>query len=475
VFCRNTALAAVIVGATVAAYIPALRSGFIWDDDSFLTNNALIRAPDGLRRFWLSTEPPDYFPLTSSTLWLEWRLWGREHPAGYHTVNVLLHAVSAVLLWRLLLALKIPGAWLAGLIFAVHPVNVESVAWITERKNVLPMVFFLLTLLAYLRFELQGRWWWYAAALVSFLLGLLAKTSIVMLPVVLLGLAWWRRGKISRQDLLHSAPFFVLSLVLGLVTVWYQTQRAIGTEVVRPEDFASRLAASGWAVWFYLYKALLPLNLCFVYPRWNVDPRSVLAWLPLVALVAVGAVLIVLRRHDWVRALLATLGYFGVMLLPVLGFVDIYFMRYSLVADHWQYFAIVGVIVLVSAALANWQQRLAQPRFAQGTAAGLVLVLSILTFLQARTYDNEQSLWNDVLAKNPSCWMAQNNMGIILQQAGRSEEAMAHHQEALRLKPDYAEGHTNLGVAMERGAIDGIPRTLSGSRETESTSDRCAL
>ena len=206
---------AAIVVITLIVYIPAMRADFIWNDDSFLTDNPHIKAPDGLYRFWFTTRSPDYFPLTSSMLWIEWRLWGMN-ATGYHVVNVLLHAVSSVLAWRVLRQLNVPGALLAGLVFAVHPVNVESVAWITERKNTLPMVFFLLSILFYLKSENNEPRRWYGLSLLSFLLGLLAKTSIVMLPAVLLGCAWWRRGRITRKDLLRVLPFLCLAAVLSL-------------------------------------------------------------------------------------------------------------------------------------------------------------------------------------------------------------------------------------------------------------------
>ena len=287
--------AALIVGAALLAYWPVFRAGFVWDDDKFLTENPLIRASDGLRRFWFTAEPPDYFPLTSSMLWFEWRLWG-PHAFGYHVVNVLLHAASAVLLWRALLRLKVPGAWLAGLLFAVHPVAVESVAWITERKNTLPMVFYLASILAFLRFEdgcshhddsfhhddttstTHGTPL-YLLSLVLFLLALLAKTSVVMLPAVLLLCAWWRRGKVAARDLLRTVPFFALALALGLVTVWFQYHSDIAGEVVRTDSLAARAAGAGWAIWFYLYKALLPVNLCFCYPRWTTS-ASLPAFVP---------------------------------------------------------------------------------------------------------------------------------------------------------------------------------------------------
>jgi len=452
-------LAAILILVTLLVYLPAFNAGFVWDDDTFLTENPLIHASDGLYRLWFTAEPPDYFPLTSSMLWLEWRLWG-DNPAGYHIVSILLHAISAVLLWRLLAALKIPGAWLAGLLFAVHPVNVESVAWITERKNTLPMVFYLLSLRAYLRFDQRACRRSYAIALVAFLLGLLSKTSIVMLPFVLLGYACWQRGKLTRQDFLRSLPFFALSLVFGLVTVWYQTQVAIGPDIVRTDGLASRLAVAGYAVWFYLYKAIVPLNLCFVYPRWSVDPHAFTSWLPLLALVGVFIGLCVYRR-PWTRALRFALAYSVVTLLPVLGFIDIFFMKYSLVADHWQYFSIIGIIAFAAAGLGSWLQR-GLPRGTRGgnrwrgiVVACLVAGLGILSTRQAQIYANRETLWENTLARNPECWVAYNNLGLVMEDLGRPQEAVPHFEAYLRLKPDHADAHYNLGSArLAAGQLD---------------------
>jgi hypothetical protein len=260
---RSIVQALLIVVMTLAVYLPAMQGGFIWDDDLFLTHNPLIKADDGLYRFWFTKEPPDYFPLVSTSLWLEWRLWGMN-PAGYHVVNIAWHAMSAVLTWLVLRRLNIPGAWLAALLFAVHPVNVESVAWITERKNTQPMVFYLMTLLFYLEFDSSGKKQWYMFALLAFVLALLSKTSVVMLPFVLLGCVWWQRKRIGKRDLMRVIPFFLLSVVLGLVTVWYQ-RNAIGGDIIQSGGLLSRVAGAGWAVWFYAVEDKIPR----VYPWMN--------------------------------------------------------------------------------------------------------------------------------------------------------------------------------------------------------------
>ena len=442
--------AGVIVLITLLVYMPAMQAGFIWDDDTFLTENPLIKAHDGLYRFWFTTEAPDYFPLTSSSLWLEWRLWGRN-ATGYHVVNVVLHAVSAALIWLVLTRLKVPGAWLAGLVFAVHPVNVESVAWITERKNTLPMAFYVLTMLLYLRFEDYERRRWYFLSLCSFLMALLSKTSVVMLPFVLLGFAWWQRGSIVRKDLVRSVPFFALSGLMGLVTVWFQYNVAISKEIVRPEGFLSRLAGAGWAIWFYLYKAIIPYKLSFVYPRWQIDTSSVISFVP--ALILVGcAVLFWWYRRAWGRVLLFGLGYYVVTLFPVLGFFNIYFMRYSLVADHWQYTSIIGIIALVVGVgvwfCQGWPNK--RHRLATAAAVALVGLFGVLTWNQCQIYKDVERLWRDTISKNPEGWMAHNNLGLVLEGQSSLQEAIAHFSEALRLKPDYPEAHNNLGLALRK-------------------------
>jgi tetratricopeptide (TPR) repeat protein len=507
-----------LVAATVVAYLPVWRAGFIWDDDTFLLNNPLIRQPDGLFRLWFTTAAPDYFPLTSTTLWLEWRLWG-ANPLGYHLVNVLLHALSAVAIWRVLASLRIPGAALAAAIFAVHPVNVESVAWITERKNTLSMFFYLVSLLLYLRFDNQTSQpgstlntqhapgpfpsfilhpppsLLYALSLLAFALALLSKTAVVPLPLLLLGLAWWQRGRLALRDLWRSVPFFALAAATGLATLWFQYHRAIGASMVdvRNDSFWARLAGAGWAVWFYLYKALLPFNLGFVYPRWRIDASQALSYVPGVLVVA-GFLVFWRYRRRWGKAMLFGLGYFVLMLLPVLGFLNIYFMRYSLVADHWQYFAIIGPIALAAAGIATAlgkvqslmskvqspkipspraspvrkgrggnSDRLPATRHSWGEGGlleaaccgALVLGLGVLAWRQAMMYRDLETLWVTTLARNPAAGLAHNNLGSLLLQKGRVDEAIDQFQQALDLQPNAADVHSNLGGALlQQGRVE---------------------
>ena len=440
-------LAILLVVLTFVAYLPTLRGGFLWDDEPLITQNRTIRASDGLYRLWFTTESQDYYPLTQSLWWLEWRLWGNR-AAGYHVVYVLLHAVNVVLLWMVLRRLKIPGAWLAALIFAVHPVNVATVAWISEQKNTLSMLFYALSILFWLQFYEKSRWQCYGLSLAAFLLALFSKTAVVMLPFVLLGCVWWTQGGVRWKDVLRSLPFYATSLVLGLVTVWFQYHQALAAATVRTAGGWFRLAAAGWVVWFYLYKAVLPFHLTVIYPNWSIDASCWYSYVPGVLLI-VSFLIFWRARRTWGGPLLFGLGYFVVMLFPVWGFFDQGFYRYSLVADHWQYYSIIGVIALVVAAVEKFCHRSNRSRRYWETAAA-VMVLAVLgtaTWQRGLVYASAETLWQDTLAKNPQAWVAQLNLGNAMWQAGRIQDAMMHYEQALQIKPDYAGAHLDLGAA----------------------------
>ncbi len=444
-----------LIAATFAAHFPAVNAGYIWDDDHLLYQNPLILKPDGLRKLWFGTESPDYWPLTATTFWIEWRIWG-NHPKPYHVTNIILHALSAVLVWRILKRLNFNnlGALLGGLIFAVHPITVESVAWISERKNVLSMVFYLLAVLSYLRFEDRGSQGWYAIALLAAIAALLAKTSVVMLPVILLLLCWWRHNSLTRRTVISTMPFFLISLVFGLITVWFQHNNAIAGEIVRPEGLASRIASMGWVAWFYLYKAFVPINLAMVYPRWDIDGGRVLSYVPLALLLACLTAIWVYRR-TWGRGPLVALAAFFIILAPVLGLVSMSYARYSLVADHLQYPGLPGLTALIGGALgAAWAVMCERHR--RGPAAGIamvaslaVLALAMLTWRQAAVYKNSETLWTHTLRINDLAWMGYNNRGKAYADRGAYELALRDYNKAIELKPEYAEHYNNRGNALD--------------------------
>jgi len=442
-----------IVLLVFLAYLPALRAGFIWDDDAYVTNNPTLHDLGGLQRIWFEVGAvPQYYPMVHTTFWLEYHLWGL-HPVGYHLINVLLHATAAILLWQVLLRLRIRGAWLAAVLFALHPVCVESVAWITERKNVLSVVFYFTAALAYLRFvaleEPDGpnrlRWYWYLGALVLFIAALLSKTVTCSLPAALLLVCWWKKGRVQRGEILPLLPFFALGVGLGLMTAWIEKFHVGAQGAEWSLTFADRCLIAGRALWFYAGRLVWPAHLTFIYPRWKIEPEVWWQWLFPVAAVGVVAGLWLARRRIGKGPLVAVLFFAGT-LGPALGFVNVYPMRFSFVADHFQYLASVGLITLCAVGLAR------MPRVMPAT---LVVLLGALTWQQAGIYRNLETLWRDTLANNPDCWMAHNNLGKYLINEGRIEEAMEHYHKAIQINPNNPEGLTGLGIALAaKGRFD---------------------
>jgi Flp pilus assembly protein TadD len=437
-----------LVVVTLAAYHPAWNAGFIWDDDKYVTQNPLLTAPDGLRRIWFSLDSPSqYFPLTYSTFFVERAVWGLN-PAGYHRINLLFHVANALLVWWLLTRLAVPGAWLAAGIFALHPVQVESAAWITERKNVLMGFFFLLTSLAWTKFideRSKQPWRFYALALVLSMLALCAKTTACTLPAALLLILWLKKIPIGWRRCAQVAPFVALGLGMGLVTVWWERNK-IGTHgpafAIGPLE---RILIASRALWFYLGKLFWPTNLSFSYPRWTISPHDPAAYVWLLA-TAVSGVAIGWARK-WVgRGLEVAALFFAATLSPILGFVMMVTFLYSFVADHYQYLACLGPIALVSAGLARWAWRrpLLQPAF----CVGLLVVLAVLSWRQCGMYADEETLWRGTLARNPGSWMAENNLGVTLAHKGKWREAIAQFRGALQIKPDDGKAMNNLGNAL---------------------------
>ncbi len=456
---------AAVIAAMLVAYWPSLSGPFLMDDEPLLSRNEMIRASDGLYRIWFTTEPQDYWPLTNSSLYLEWRLWG-ENPLGYRCTNLVLHLASSLVVWIILRRLSIPGAFLAAILFAIHPANVESVAWISERKNTLSMVFFLLSILLFLRNEdrqkqsveprvsasfSSGFYW---LSLVSFVAAMLAKGSVAILPPLLLLLIWWRGGRIRLIDIVRSVPFFLIAAVLTGVNIWFQKH---GSSVeFRSATVVQRLCGAGGVIWFYLSKALLPLNQFFVYPAWNIDPRTLNWWLPLASAIGISTILWRAKAYETARGLLFAWAWFAIALIPVLGLVDVGFMMYSLVSDHYVYIAIIAVVAIVAAAWAICHENAASPwnHALKAASASLVAILVMLTRDQTALYANPVKLYQTTIGHNPNCWMAYNNLGKIWMdlpnaaRSGKLDEAVADFDKVIRLNPRYAEGHYNMGLAL---------------------------
>jgi len=479
---RTRVWAAALFVIALVAYAPVVENGFIWDDDDYVTENPLLGTPAGLRDIWLDYRAtPQYYPLVHTSFWIEHQLWGLA-PAGYHVVNVLLHALGALLAWRVLTLLGLPGAWLAAAIFAVHPVHVESVAWVTERKNVLSGVFALASLAAYLRSAGFGSTvseadrgdaanGYYAVALLAFVCALLSKTVTGSLPAVLVLLLWWRRGRVTRGDWIALLPFFALAGAFGLLTVQLETQHVGAAGPEWDLSFAERCVIAGRALWFYVGKLVWPHPLIFNYPRWVIDVANPLAWGPVVAAVlAVGIAW--LGRRLWGRGPLVAILIFAGTLFPALGFFDVYPMRYSFVADHFQYLASLALIALFAAGAVGAARRIAPDRESVASlptalaAAVLLASLGAVTFAQARVYRGHETLWRDTLAKNPTSWLAHDALGVLAENDGRLDEAIAHYRASLAIEPRQHEGYNKLGNALRlrgdlTGAIAQIERSLA--------------
>lgn len=451
-------------------YQPAWHGGLLWDDPGHMTPQHL-RSWSGLWRIWTEMgATQQYYPLTHSAFWLQARLWG-DATVGYHLVNIALHATSAWLILLILRRLAVPGALLAALLFAVHPVHVESVAWISELKNTLSTALYLAAALVYLRFDEGRERRHYLVALGLFTAALLAKTVTASLPVALALVIWWRRDAVRwRRDAAPLAPMLVLGAAAGLLTAWVERTH-IGAEGAEFDlTPVGRVLLAGRAVWFYLGKLTWPADLIFVYPRWRIDPSDPWQYLP--PLILAGVLVGLWRIRSRTRAPLAALLTFLVGVAPALGFVDVFPFRYSFVADHFQYLASIPALAFAAAAVtwASGKARWSSPAARVAVCAALLAPLSVLTVAQSRHYESAEVLYRATLERNPGAWLAHNNLGLVLAGEGRLDEARGHFHEALRLAPEIAEHQMNVGrLLVAEGALDEGVRHLREAVRLDST------
>ena len=494
-----------------------MHGGFVCDDAGDVENNTALNSWSGLWAIW--TQPgvnAQYYPLTFTTFWLNHQVGGLS-PLGYHLVNVILHSINALLLWRILRNLKIPGAWLAAALFALHPVNVESVAYISERKNVLSGFFFLCSLLAAIKFWLpeaeaaknsvseppslpsqsplalwlQGRssadsvanplgsWKYYGITFVLYLLALLSKTATLPLPAVILLLVWWRRRPALR-DVALLVPLVLAGVAMGLVTMHLESHLLDNAQVWQSYgldmSWLQRSLLAARDIWFYLGKLLWPHPLMFAYPRCDIHASDWTDWVPALAIVA-GLGILWRARKSWGRPWIFALAYFVAMMFLILGFFNVYMFRFTLVSDHFQYLACMGPLSLACAGLARslkprGTQNLA-PYWEAAVSGTLLFTLSLITWQQAGSYANAETLWKTTLQRNPGSVMALVNLGDCQFHENHIDQAADLANRALRLDPQSIQALNNLGnVFAKRGQLD---QAIACYRRALAVSPQCAM
>jgi protein O-mannosyl-transferase len=460
----------IICGLVAVVYWPTWNNGLVSDDMFYVGASRELSSVAGLRDIWFKLGATvQYYPLVHSTLWVEYQLWGLD-PRGYHTVNAVLHAIGALLLWRLLDRLEVRGGWLAAAIFAVHPVYVESVAWASERKNVLAGMLVLASMLCYLRFcpasaepvgeresrATGARAVYYALALLLYLGALLSKTVVASMPAVLLVVFWWKRGRITGRDAARLAPFFAVGLALSCVTVWMEKTN-VGARGSHWElSPVERLLIAGRAVWFYAGELAWPYPLAFTYPRWRIDSHAEGQWLFPLAAAAVVCALWLARGRIGRGPLAAVLIFIGV-LVPALGFFDVYPFLFSFVADHYQYHASMALVALAAAGVVLASERAGRwAAWTAGLAAvAILLPLAALAHEKTYAYRDSETLTRDNIALVPQAWAAQYRFAVILTNEHKYAEALAHYEEALRLYPEHAMLNDDIGTALvSLGRVD---------------------
>jgi Flp pilus assembly protein TadD len=456
-FSRDWVWATVLVLALVAAYQPLWWAGYIWDDVTVVTGNPVIIGPLGFKEIW-TTRAADICPLTLTTFWAEYQLWGLN-PLPYHLVNIFQHAASAILLWLILRRMQIPGAWLGAALWALHPVEVESVAWITEMKNTQSGLFYLLSILFFLKALASGarEKWSYRLTLLFAAMAMASKSSTVVLPIVLCLCAWWMEGRWHWRNLGRISPVFLMSLIAGLVSIWTQKAKLeMFGDPLAVRSWPERLATAGDAVWFYLGKLFWPHPLVTFYPLWKIDPSHVSSYFPILAVVLVLFFLWA-NRHSWPRPLFFAFAYFLVALLPVLGFFDNTIFSYAQVFDHFQYLAAMGPLALIGAAIFRLKDFVTAEKSWQipALATGILLLLGITTWFQSWVYLTEESLWNYTLSWYPKSAAAHYNLGVVLVRENREDEAIAQFRTVLQDSPNNLVARNSLGKALANmGRVD---------------------
>ncbi|MBN1900342.1 tetratricopeptide repeat protein [Candidatus Sumerlaeota bacterium] len=469
---KKTVYILIILILTFAAYSRVIRWQYIWDDQDYVIENACLRDASGLKRIWFDIgATPQYYPLVHTFFWIEYHIWGL-HPAGYHFINVFLHALNAALLFLLLQRLKIPAAWLVAAVFALHPVHVESVAWITERKNVLSLFFYLLSFTFFIRAiglvetssesgtdanknrPLNKKL--YALAFVFYFCALLSKTIACSLPAAALLVIYWKKGRLTKKEIMAAIPFFITGIGFGLLTAGMERYRVGAVGRFWDLSFWERCMIAGRAIWFYAGKLVFPYPLMFVYPRWKIEQSNTILFLYPGGVILAVLVLWFLRNRIG-RAPLVAFLFFAGTLFPALGFFNVYPMCYSFVADHFQYHASIGLITLFCAlfaiALSKFPGKSGLLRI-PGTAI-LLGVLGILTWRQTFIYKDYVTLFKETIKKNRDSSLVLTSVAAILSEEGDKDGAIKLYERAIELDDLDDLAHFNVGkIFLERNEVD---------------------
>ena len=442
-----------IIAAGLWVFWPAVHGQWIGDDSWYLADNPLMNDPARVWKAWFQPGSwVEYYPIEESVQWVQWQLW-HDDTFGYHLTNIILHVLSALLVWRLLGKFGLPLAWLGGLLFVVHPMMVDSVALINELKASLSLPPFLLALCAWVDYEEHQRKRDYGLALTFFIVAMLCKITMAMFPFVILLYAWWKRRRIGWNDFKASAPFFAVSIVLGMATIgagdiYSHTGTFYVTDVPRG-DALWRWVLAGENIAFYFSRCFLPVTPLAIYPQWKVDPHSPVQYLPWVVL---GAVVCFLwtRREGWGRHALLGLGFFLVMLAPFWGLHWISYMNATWALDHLLYIPILGLIGLVVAGMGEVERRL--PRSVRPAGIGmLMIVVGLLAWEShgyAKVFQDEGTSAIYILRHNPDSAGVHNNLGVVLAREGKFNEAAEQFEAALQLDPRATNSSQNLGNAL---------------------------
>ena len=428
-------------------YLPSLSCGFIWDDDLLLTNNPIIISNHTPFVFWFTTKARDFFPTTYTYLWILWKLFPHI-PFVYHLSNVILFIISAVILWMLLETLKISGAKWCALIYLVHPVNVETVSWITQHKNTLSLLFYLISLNSFFSSRDNRKLYW--LSILFYFLSITSKTSVAGFPFVLALLIYWQKRLFTFKDFKTVLPFFFISVIVGTLELWFHNIHKDQYLAIFPYGIGERIAVGGRVFFFYLYKAVMPLNLSFVYPRWDINLMNPGVYLPALA-VMLMTVSIFCLKHRF-PSLFALFFFYLLNIFPVMGFIDIYYMRYSRVADHWQYLSLIAVVTGLVSTINNFISKSTQGIKRVCFLVFLIIscLLSFITLNQQQIYKDQKILWKETIKKTPTAWIAYNNLAIIYLKEGELEASQKYTKKSLELEPMNEMAVNNMGSILSR-------------------------